>query len=83
MLLCVTVRHEGKIKARFTQQTTDLLFSFSGLGFQEFETSKYIVRTLRENGFTVQEGVYGFATAWTASASRIQHCDLDLAADAR
>lgn len=53
--------------ARFTQQTTDLLFSFSELGFQEFETSKYIVRTLRENGFTVQEGVYGFPTAWTAS----------------
>jgi len=44
-------------RAKFTQQTNDLLFSFAELGFQEFETSKYIVRLLRENGFAVQEGV--------------------------
>jgi aminobenzoyl-glutamate utilization protein B len=51
----------------FTQQTNDMLFSFAELGFQEYETSKYIVNALRQNGFTVQEGVYGFPTGWIAS----------------
>ena len=53
--------------ATFTQQTNDMLFSYAELGFQEFETSKYIVNALRQNGFTVQEGVYGFPTGWIAS----------------
>jgi aminobenzoyl-glutamate utilization protein B len=53
--------------ATFTQQTTDMLFSFAELGFQEYETSKYIVNVLRQNGFTVQEGAYGFPTGWTAA----------------
>jgi aminobenzoyl-glutamate utilization protein B len=44
-----------------------MLFSYAELGFQEFETSKYIVNALRQNGFTVQEGVYGFPTGWIAS----------------
>src|SRR6188768_4228944 len=52
--------------ATFTQQTTDMLFSFAELGFQEYETSKYIVNVLRQNGFTVREGAYGFPTGWTA-----------------
>ena len=51
----------------FTQRTNDMLFSFAELGFQEFETSKYIVAVLRANGFAVQEGIYGFPTAWSAS----------------
>jgi aminobenzoyl-glutamate utilization protein B len=53
--------------ATFTQQTNDMLFSFAELGFQEFETSKYIVGALRSNGFTVQEGAYGFPTGWVAT----------------
>lgn len=50
----------------FTQQMVDMIFSFGELGFQEFETSKYITGILRENGFEVQEGISGMPTAWWA-----------------
>lgn len=50
----------------FTAQLIDQLFSYSELGFQEIETSKTIVATLRANGFTVEEGVAGIPTAWVA-----------------
>jgi len=48
------------------QQMVDQIFSFGELGFQEVETSKYLVALLRENGFTVEEGVAGMPTAWFA-----------------
>ena len=54
-------------RARFTQQMVDQIFSFGELGFQEFETSKYLVNILKQNGFTVQEGVAGIPTAWVAT----------------
>jgi len=54
-------------RARFTQQMVDQIFSFGELGFQEFETSKYLVNILKQNGFTVQEGVAGIPTAFIAS----------------
>ncbi len=54
-------------RQRFTQQMVDQIFSFGELGFQEVETSRYLVRLLRENGFTVEEGVAGIPTAWVAS----------------
>jgi aminobenzoyl-glutamate utilization protein B len=54
-------------RAQFTQQMVDQIFSFGELGFQEFETSKYLVNILRENGFTVQEGVAGIPTAFVAT----------------
>lgn len=50
-----------------TQQMVDMLFSFGELGFQEFETSRYLAGVLRENGFTVTEGVAGMPTAWVAT----------------
>jgi aminobenzoyl-glutamate utilization protein B len=50
--------------AVFTQQMVDQIFSFGELGFQEEETSKYLKKVLRENGFTIQEGVAGIPTAW-------------------
>ena len=34
----------------FSQQMVDQLFSYGELGFQEFETSKYLVALLRKNG---------------------------------
>jgi aminobenzoyl-glutamate utilization protein B len=49
-----------------TQQMVDQVFSFGELGFQEFETSKYLTGILRENGFTVQTNVANIPTAWTA-----------------
>jgi aminobenzoyl-glutamate utilization protein B len=49
-----------------TQQMVDMLFSFAELGFQEFETSRYLTNILKQNGFHVEEGVAGIPTAWIA-----------------
>ncbi len=49
------------------QKMNDMVFSFAEPGFQEFETSKYLTTILRQNGFTIQEGVAGIPTAWTAT----------------
>ena len=54
-------------RTQLTQQIVDQIFSFAELGFQEFETSKYLVALLRQNGFTVEEGIAGIPTAWMAS----------------
>ncbi|HTG54067.1 MAG TPA: amidohydrolase [Gemmatimonadaceae bacterium] len=54
-------------RAPFTQQMVDQIFSFGELGFQEVETSKYLVAMLRANGFTVQENFAGIPTAWLAT----------------
>ena len=51
----------------FTQQMVDQIFSFSELGFQEYETSKYITGLLEKNGFKIERGVLGMPTAWVAS----------------
>lgn len=50
-----------------TQQMVDQIFSFSELGFQEFETSRYVTAILENNGFHVERGVAGIPTAWVAS----------------
>ena len=57
---------EVEKRAVFTQQMVDMIYSFGELGFQEFETSKYLVSILRDNGFTVEEGVSGLPTGWIA-----------------
>jgi aminobenzoyl-glutamate utilization protein B len=49
------------------QKWNDSVFSFAEPGFQEFETSKYLTNILRQNGFTIREGVAGIPTAWTAT----------------
>jgi aminobenzoyl-glutamate utilization protein B len=49
------------------QVMVDSVFSFGELGFQEFETSKYLTGVLEKNGFKVERGVYGIPTAWVAS----------------
>src|SRR2546425_779691 len=51
----------------FTQQMVDQIFSYSELGFQEIETSKYLTGVLEKNGFTVQRGYAGIPTAWVAT----------------
>jgi len=51
----------------FTQQMVDSIFSFGELGFQEFETHRYLVGILRQHGFTVQEGIAGIPTAFMAT----------------
>ena len=53
-------------QAKFIQQMVDQVFSYAELGFQEFETSKYLTGILEKNGFTVQRGVAGIPTAFLA-----------------
>ncbi|MDB5010370.1 MAG: amidohydrolase, partial [Mucilaginibacter sp.] len=50
-----------------TQQMVDMVFSFGELGFQEYETSKYLTDILKKNGFAVQQGISGIPTAWVAT----------------
>jgi aminobenzoyl-glutamate utilization protein B len=45
----------------------DMVFSFGELGFQEFETSKYLTGILRKNGFSIEENLAGIPTAWMAT----------------
>ena len=81
MLLCVWVAAgqtpsvEGlkehafqQVEARrtFTQVMVDSIFSFSELGFQEFETSKYVTGLLEREGFRITRGVAGMPTAFVA-----------------
>jgi len=49
------------------QQINDMLFSFSELGFQEYETFNYLTTLLEKNGFKIQKGIAGIPTAWTAT----------------
>ena len=53
--------------AALTQQMVDEVFSFAELGFQEFETSKYLTDILKKNDFAVQEEIAGIPTAWMAT----------------
>ena len=50
-----------------TQQMVDEIFSYAELGFQEYNTSRYVSGILEKNGFTVQRGVAGIPTAWVAT----------------
>jgi len=50
-----------------SQQMVDTVFSFGELGFQEFETGKYLTGILEKNGFRIERGVAGIPTAWTAT----------------
>jgi aminobenzoyl-glutamate utilization protein B len=51
----------------FSAQMVDQVFSFGELGFQEFETSRYLTDVLKKNGFQVREGISGIPTAWIAT----------------
>jgi aminobenzoyl-glutamate utilization protein B len=52
---------------KLTQVIVDKLFSFAELGFHEVETNRYLTTLLRDNGFTVEEGVSDIPTAWWAT----------------
>jgi aminobenzoyl-glutamate utilization protein B len=53
-------------EAKLIQVMVDQVFSYGELGFQEFETSKYLTGLLEQNGFTVERGVAGIPTAFVA-----------------
>ncbi len=55
------------VRRQFVQQMVGQIFSYGELGFQEFETSKYVTGILQQNGFQVERGVAGIPTAWVAT----------------
>jgi aminobenzoyl-glutamate utilization protein B len=59
--------NEVEKNALLGQQINDMLFSFSELGFEEFETFTYLTNLLEKNGFKVQRGIAGVPTAWIAT----------------
>ena len=50
-----------------TQVMVDTVFSFGELGFQEVETSRYLIGILEKEGFKIQRGIAGIPTAWLAT----------------
>lgn len=53
-------------RAKQVQEIVDMLFSFQELGFQEWESQKYLTGLLEKDGFKIERGVAGIPTAWTA-----------------
>ncbi|MBK9167056.1 MAG: amidohydrolase [Bryobacterales bacterium] len=51
----------------FTQRMVDSIYSFSELGFQEFETAAYVTALLEKEGFQVTRGVADMPTAFVAT----------------
>lgn len=60
------VQESVQSKEKMAQVMVDKVFSFSELGFQEVQTSKYITDILKENGFEIEYGISGVPTAWWA-----------------
>lgn len=52
-----------------TQVMVDKIFSFAELGFQEYESSKYLTGVLEAEGFTITHSVSDIPTAWFAKWS--------------
>ena len=61
------VAREIDARAPLTARIIDQLYSYGELGFQEVESSRFLVRILRDSGFTVQEGFDSIPTAFVAS----------------
>src|SRR5690348_5765609 len=57
---------EAEQRRVLTQQIVDSLFSFSEIGYQEFETQRYLTALLERNGFTVERGIAGIPSSWVA-----------------
>src|ERR1700730_17498746 len=59
----------GQIDAmkKQAQVMGDSVFSFGELGFQEFETTKYLTGILEKEGFKIERNYAGIPTAWVAS----------------
>jgi aminobenzoyl-glutamate utilization protein B len=73
----VAPEKEAAIKADLTGQIdgmkkqaqvmVDSVFSFGELGFQEFETTKYLTSILEKEGFQIERGIAGIPTAFMAT----------------
>lgn len=58
---------EVEARRELVQQMVDSIFSFSELGFQEYETQRYVTGILEKEGFRVQRGVADIPTSWVAT----------------
>jgi aminobenzoyl-glutamate utilization protein B len=58
---------EVDARRELAQQMVDSIFSFSEVGFQEFETQRYVTGILEREGFTVRRGVADIPTSWVAT----------------
>ena len=54
---------------KLSQVMVDKIFSFSELGFQEVQSSKYLTDLLKKEGFSIEYGQSGIPTAWFAKWS--------------
>jgi aminobenzoyl-glutamate utilization protein B len=61
-----TAAADVQAMAGLGQEMVDMVFSFGELGFQEFETQKYLTGILEQSGFKVERGVAGIPSAWVA-----------------
>jgi len=59
----------GRVEAmkKQAQVMVDSVFSFGELGFQEFETSKYLADILEKAGFRIERNYANIPTAWVAT----------------
>jgi len=53
------------------QVMVDSVFSFGELGFQEFETSKYLTGILEKEGFRIERGIAGKIVNISSDAGRV------------
>ena len=61
------VARDVESMAKQTQVMIDTVFSFGELGFEEFESSKYLTGILEKEGFKIERGISGIPTAWVAT----------------
>lgn len=66
---------------KLAQVMVDKIFSFSELGFQEVESSKYLTEILAENGFEIENSISGIPTAWFAKWSNGEGPTIALGSD--
>ena len=64
--LKLRVQQKVESQSKMIQEMVDMIFSFGELGFQEIETSNYLIGILEKNGFKVTRGISGIPTAWIA-----------------
>ena len=60
-------REMVEARAKLTQEIADSIFSFAELGYQEFETMRYVTAILEKEGFQVTRGVAGLPTGFAAT----------------
>ena len=48
-------------------QLSDAIWSYAELGMEEYQSSKAIIKYLKQNAFTVEEGVADMPTAFVAT----------------